>query len=349
MLYEIHEVLNLIQSVNQDTLSLKYSSDLHTPTITSSATMKEWIDHVMQNMRSAFSNILFPNSGIVFHASTGNERNPRRRQHPLDSSPWLQSFIDEATVTCTTKEMELQRKPMIFTTSNDIGEHKNEVIVPSSDREGWCRNKKYIERVPSGYMCTVCQKVYGRYNSVSYHVTIYHRNPPIRCDEEGCKFSTREARYIHFHKFYRHRVPLPENIDLGSRKCVLCRHISKSPAMLEKHINRHLQYCTKTGQDYQCPQCEKQASSQQEMLDHMVTHVEQEEPGFQCEHCRYRGQTERSLRQHVLFKHTSDMFSRKFTCSQCAYASTDSISLVAHYEKMHGAATAKQPLEISRI
>lgn len=64
-------------------------------------------------------------------------------------------------------------------------------------------------------MCTVCQKVYGRYNSVSYHVTIYHRNPPIRCDEEGCKFSTREARYIHFHKFYRHRIPLPENIDLG--------------------------------------------------------------------------------------------------------------------------------------
>lgn len=64
-------------------------------------------------------------------------------------------------------------------------------------------------------MCTVCHKVYGRYNSVSYHVTIYHRNPPIRCDEEGCQFSTREARYIHFHKFYRHRIPLPESIDLG--------------------------------------------------------------------------------------------------------------------------------------
>lgn len=189
-------------------------------------------------------------------------------------------------------------------------------------------------------MCTVCQKVYGRYNSVSYHVTIYHRNPPIRCDEEGCKFSTREARYIHFHKFYRHRVPLPENIDLGkllkvakkldfklsfltsnslfpskfprhfvfglyckmesvreinknllhlgSRKCVLCRHISKSPAMLEKHISRHLQYCIKTGQDYQCPQCGKQANSQQEMLDHMVMHIDQNEPSFSCEQCRYR-------------------------------------------------------------
>lgn len=65
-------------------------------------------------------------------------------------------------------------------------------------------------------MCTVCQKIYGRYNSVSYHVTIYHRNPPIQCNEGGCQFSTREARYIHFHRFYRHHIPLPENIDLGA-------------------------------------------------------------------------------------------------------------------------------------
>uniref|UniRef100_A0A0R3RQY2 C2H2-type domain-containing protein n=1 Tax=Elaeophora elaphi TaxID=1147741 RepID=A0A0R3RQY2_9BILA len=228
-----------------------------------------------------YGSMLFPDSGIVFHASTEDSRNPSRRQYALDSSSWLQSFIDEAAVTSTVKEVELWRKPTRSTPSDDAGEYKNGVIVPSNEREGWCRNKKYIERVPSGYMCTVCQKVYGRYNSVSYHVTIYHRNPPIRCDEEGCKFSTREARYIHFHKFYRHRVPLPENIDLG-------KHISKSPAMLEKHINRHLQYCTKTGQEYQCPQCEKQASSQQEMLEHMVMHAEQEEPSFQCEHCKYR-------------------------------------------------------------
>uniref|UniRef100_A0A1I7V5X7 C2H2-type domain-containing protein n=1 Tax=Loa loa TaxID=7209 RepID=A0A1I7V5X7_LOALO len=280
-------------------------------------------------------NISFPNSDILIDASTEDDRNSKRRQYAFDSLPCLQNFIDEAIVSCTAKEMELWRKTIKCAPSNDTGEYKNEVIVPSSDREGWCRNKKYIERVPTGYMCTVCQKVYGRYNSVSYHVTIYHRNPPIRCDEEGCKFSTREARYIHFHKFYRHRVPLPENIDLGSRKCALCRHISKSPAMLEKHINRHLQYCTKIGQDYQCPQCEKQTSSQQEMLDHMVMHTEQEEPSFQCEHCKYRGQTARSLRQHVLFKHTSDMFSRKFACNHCPYASKDSVNLAAHYKKMH--------------
>ncbi|VDM70977.1 unnamed protein product [Strongylus vulgaris] len=55
-----------------------------------------------------------------------------------------------------------------------------DVIIPSTDKEGWCRNKKYIEKTDAGFMCIVCKKIYGRYNSVSYHVTIYHRNPPIK-------------------------------------------------------------------------------------------------------------------------------------------------------------------------
>uniref|UniRef100_A0AC34GLM7 C2H2-type domain-containing protein n=1 Tax=Panagrolaimus sp. ES5 TaxID=591445 RepID=A0AC34GLM7_9BILA len=103
---------------------------------------------------------------------------------------------------------------MIFPSSTPPESETNDQLIVSNDKEGWCRNKKYIETVPNGYRCTVCRKVYGRYNSVSYHVTIYHRNPPIRCGVEGCPFTTREARYIHFHKYYRHGIKLPESIDL---------------------------------------------------------------------------------------------------------------------------------------
>ncbi|XGW12553.1 hypothetical protein V3C99_013326 [Haemonchus contortus] len=123
--------------------------------------------------------------------------------------------------------------------SDEPYDNLGDVIIPSTDKEGWCRNKKYIEKTDGGFMCMVCKKVYGRYNSVSYHVTIYHRNPPIKCDLPGCQFTTREARYIHFHKYYRHGIPLPDSIDQGSRRCPHCRHVSKSPAMLEKHIRRH--------------------------------------------------------------------------------------------------------------
>uniref|UniRef100_A0A1I8EPM1 BTB domain-containing protein n=1 Tax=Wuchereria bancrofti TaxID=6293 RepID=A0A1I8EPM1_WUCBA len=233
MLYGIHGVLNLMQSPEQDTLSVTHSSDLHAPTVTSPAAVKEWTQRVVQNMQWTYGNLLFPNSRMFSHVSTLEvvDKNPRRNQHTFDSASQLQTFIDEPAATCTAEQIELWHRPIRRAVSNDSREQKSEVIIPSSEREGWCRNKKYIERVPSGYMCTVCQKVYGRYNSVSYHVTIYHRNPPIRCDEEGCKFSTREARYIHFHKFYRHRIPLPENIDLGKLLMVIKKldfEISKS-------------------------------------------------------------------------------------------------------------------------
>ncbi|VDL83848.1 unnamed protein product [Nippostrongylus brasiliensis] len=155
-------------------------------------------------------------------------------------------------------------------------------------------------------MCTVCRKIYGRYNSVSYHVTIYHRNPPIRCDEAGCQFSTREARYIHFHKYYRHHIPLPDSIDLGSRKCPFCRHVSKSPAMLEKHIARHV-----------------------------PERKEKPVETFNCDQCMYRGKTEALLGRHKQFAHSTEVFPRGMQCSLCSFSSTSQHSLILHIASAH--------------
>ncbi|EYC42089.1 hypothetical protein Y032_0544g3234 [Ancylostoma ceylanicum] len=192
----------------------------------------------------------------------------------------------------------------------------NEKIVPNDDKEGWCRNKKYIEKVDSGFMCTVCRKVYGRYNSVSYHVTIYHRNPPIRCDESGCQFSTREARYIHFHKYYRHHIPLPDSIDLGSRKCPFCRHVSKSPAMLEKHIARHV------------PERKEKLAE-----------------NFSCDQCMYRGKTEALLDRHKQFAHSADVFPRRIRCSLCPFASSSQHALILHIASSHSPSESMQNVE----
>ncbi|KAL3076719.1 hypothetical protein niasHS_013515 [Heterodera schachtii] len=172
----------------------------------------------------------------------------------------------------------------------------NNMLVPSNDKEGWCRNKKYIQIVKKGYRCLVCNKVYGRYNSVSYHVTIYHRNPPIRCEEEGCQFTTREARYIHFHKYYRHQIALPESIDLASRKCPLlgCKHVSKSPAMLDKHIHRHVADCLKDGALYVCTMPAKGGESEAEVQ------ADEEQ-----EQCQFRANSHETMYEHLLSVHSS--------------------------------------------
>ncbi|VIO93503.1 Zinc finger, C2H2 type family protein [Brugia malayi] len=198
-------------------------------------------------------------------------------------------LINNETLVASSKESS-------STVQTGNAERFNELLLPSSDKEGWCRNKKYIEQVANGYMCTVCHKVYGRYNSVSYHVTIYHRNSPIKCDEKGCPFRTREARYIHFHKYYRHHIPLPDNIDLGSRKCPFCRHVSKSPAMLEKHISRHVQdvdRVTSAATRAHFPRYSQTISN------------------FQCSQCAFRGQTLNDLERHKLFVHCKETYRRK--------------------------------------
>lgn len=143
-----------------------------------------------------------------------------------------------------------------------------------------------------------------RYNSVSYHVTIYHRNPPIQCDQQGCTFSTREARYIHFHKYYRHDIALPTNIDLDSRRCPFCKHVAKSPAMLEKHIKRHLpgeaNSTARGGGSYPCENCDKLLTSKHALMQHSLMHKNQN--SHQCDKCSYKGRTSSNLQQHKMFK-----------------------------------------------
>lgn len=181
--------------------------------------------------------ILAPSSSTpsVFPSELTNPLFPRMLQEQINYNVLQQliaTFVSSSIASTNTANEEKEEK------KSNIN---NQISVPNDDKEGWCRNKKYIEKTSDGnFMCLVCKKIYGRYNSVSYHVTIYHRNPPVKCDIEGCDFSTREARYIHFHKHYRHGMILPRNIDQGTRRCSICNHISKSPAMLEKHMKKHL-------------------------------------------------------------------------------------------------------------
>uniref|UniRef100_A0A158R4M7 BTB domain-containing protein n=1 Tax=Syphacia muris TaxID=451379 RepID=A0A158R4M7_9BILA len=232
------------------------------------------------------------------------------------------------------KTMNLSACDETQANSADSFSPMSDIIVPSNDREGWCRNKKYIEQVENGFMCTVCKKIYGRYNSVSYHVTIYHRNPPIKCDIEGCDFSTREARYIHFHKYYRHHIDLPNTIDLGCRKCSYCTHVSKSPAMLQKHIAKHLSEVGKATVHYAENDGETLENTEAQEVFKEKQQFEKNVASYPCHCCNYRGQSETLLKQHLLFKHSQDTFERKLSCKLCQYVCAES-KMHIHYKDRH--------------
>uniref|UniRef100_A0A0R3RMK5 C2H2-type domain-containing protein n=1 Tax=Elaeophora elaphi TaxID=1147741 RepID=A0A0R3RMK5_9BILA len=229
-----------------------------------------------------------------------NSTNLTKQRHYV-SLPVKKEIRKSSKINVASALLSTSSKEASSTGQTGNTERFNEFVLPSSDKEGWCRNKKYIEQVANGFMCTVCHKVYGRYNSVSYHVTIYHRNSPIKCDEKGCPFRTREARYIHFHKYYRHHIPLPDNIDLGSRKCPFCRHVSKSPAMLEKHISRHVQ------------DVDRATSVAAGISRAHLSPYSQPVSKIQCSKCNYRGRTSNDLGRHKLFVHNKETFRRKHT------------------------------------
>lgn len=72
-----------------------------------------------------------------------------------------------------------------------------------------------------------------------------------------------------------HIVDPKTNIFTVSRKCPFCRHISKSPAMLEKHIFRHVQDCLKSGNQYSCLKCNYITVDNKEIFEHLKRHQQE--------------------------------------------------------------------------
>ncbi|CAJ0569098.1 unnamed protein product, partial [Mesorhabditis spiculigera] len=94
-----------------------------------------------------------------------------------------------------------------------------DILVPSSDKEDGAGMKIHRKSPRRIYMLRLQEGL----RTVQFCLLPCDNLPP----------------YIHFHKYYRHHIPLPDTIDLGSRKCPFCRHVSKSPAMLES-LARHV-------------------------------------------------------------------------------------------------------------
>ena len=67
---------------------------------------------------------------------------------------------------------------------------------------------------------------------------------------------------------------------------------SKSPAMLDKHINRHVADCTKNGHRYDCPLCQFSTTDQRLMFEHLRDHQIPKESNEECENacklCTYK-------------------------------------------------------------
>ncbi|KAL5006304.1 hypothetical protein ScPMuIL_015110 [Solemya velum] len=160
--------------------------------------------------------------------------------------------------------------------------------------------------------------------NVIENVTIRKReSSPKVCDI--CGYATKDPNfyYIHYHKYFRHGIPLPKGwkpftCDLCGKECFtkfqlrdhklihqedtpficeVCGQGFKSRTCLNSHVfHRH-----SSERKHICPECQRSFKTKTQMLVHMRTHTG--EKPFHCPECPYKSTTRGNMRLHLANRH----------------------------------------------
>lgn len=142
-----------------------------------------------------------------------------------------------------------------------------------------------------------------------------------------CGYETKESNffYIHFHRYFRHGVPLPKGME--PFKCDICGKECFTRFQLKDHKLIHQEgipfICETCGQgfnsrtcltshvfhkhskvrNHKCTDygCEKSFKTRTQLLVHMRSHSG--EKPFQCPDCHYKSTTRGNMRLHLTNKH----------------------------------------------
>ncbi|GMR36621.1 hypothetical protein PMAYCL1PPCAC_06816, partial [Pristionchus mayeri] len=76
----------------------------------------------------------------------------------LNSAILSQSLLNPLLFPLETNDDETSETPKPVETRSKSSETMVDQMIPNTDKEGWCRNKKFILKTDTGFMCTLCKK-----------------------------------------------------------------------------------------------------------------------------------------------------------------------------------------------
>ncbi|KAM7346570.1 uncharacterized protein ACRADG_006446 [Cochliomyia hominivorax] len=163
---------------------------------------------------------------------------------------------------------------------NNLQEHKKH------------RTEVHNEKFP----CGICGKELKTLTSLYLHKKIHSEEPEHQC--EICQKTFNQKAHYQYH------MKLHNNER--NFKCTECEKAFITKTDLKIHQRSH------TGQrPYVCNICNKDYLMMEHLKAHLLTHTEQE---FQCDICKHKFATHKTLRQHVKTIHEDDP---RFKCHFC--------------------------------
>ncbi|RUS90261.1 hypothetical protein EGW08_001950, partial [Elysia chlorotica] len=138
------------------------------------------------------------------------------------------------------------------------------------------------------------------------------------CDICGYETKDKSYHYMHYHKHFRHGVPLPPGWQCDA--CKLCGRVFATAFQFKEHMLSHEQPLR-----FICWHCGQHFSSRSNFNSH-VYHKHSDVRKHQCTICPKSFKTRTQLKVH-LRSHTGE---RPFKCPDCDYSSTTRGNMKAH-------------------
>ncbi|XP_060078832.1 uncharacterized protein LOC132558272 [Ylistrum balloti] len=232
------------------------------------------------------------------------------------------------------KKIKKKRKKQSFGTilksvvTSAIAElDRNAELIPESERQFKCKlcGNEFV--FPKRSITHLINTHEISPDDVLSYITIrkFEKSPRV-CDI--CGYETKEPNfyYIHYHKYFRHGIPLPKGwkpftCDICGKECFTkfqlkdhkLIHREQTPFICEKCgqgfksrtcLNSHVFHRHNSVRKHDCTDCEKSFKTKTQLMVHHRIHTG--EKPFHCPDCDYKSTTRGNMRLHLTNKHKYD-------------------------------------------